>query len=138
MPSVLRPSTKLSALDIVRIASETSAVAHCDACKSLICPGWESLPGSFPEASLRCIGTRWTPDEVEPTLAEYHRDGTRYWSAEAPIALEFHPYNRSELWSCRTCSRLFLRYTEYGGYYEDKRIRDLNPALIVLDAPPQS
>lgn len=32
---------------------------------------------------------------------------------------------------CRACGHPFLRYTEYGGYYEGRRIRDLNPALIV-------
>jgi hypothetical protein len=135
MPSMPARLRKLSAVDIVRIASENDVTADCDVCAGLICPGWESLPGSFAEANLRCIGTRWTPDEEEPTLAEHHAGGTRYWSAEAPIALEFHPYNRSELWTCKTCSRLFLRYTEYGGYYEDRRIRELNPVLIVLDVP---
>jgi hypothetical protein len=29
------------------------------------------------------------------------------------------------------CGRAFLRYTEYGGYYVEPRIRALDPALIV-------
>lgn len=29
------------------------------------------------------------------------------------------------------CERPFLRYTEYGGYYVDERIREVNPELIV-------
>ena len=63
-------------------------------------------------------------------MTEYHPDGTRYWSANAPIAVDFFPYNRCEVWACKRCSRAFLRYTEYGGYYIEPRIRLLNPALL--------
>jgi hypothetical protein len=49
---------------------------------------------------------------------------------QQPIALGFHRYNRCELWQCRQCAHPFLLYTEYGGYHEDRRIRNLNPALI--------
>ena len=31
---------------------------------------------------------------------------------------------------CR-CPRPFLRYTEYGGYYQDERIREIDAALVV-------
>jgi hypothetical protein len=130
-----QPMLKLSADDVQRVVSETVVSAECEACSSLICRGWESFPGSVSEATLQRIGSRWLPSEDEPTLEEFHTEGTNYWSPRAPIALEFHPYNRSELWACTNCRRLFLRYTEYGGYYEDRRIRELDPALLVVDRP---
>ena len=40
------------------------------------------------------------------------------------------PYNRCDLWQCKACPRTYLRYTESGGYYEDERIRALDPALV--------
>ena len=36
---------------------------------------------------------------------------------------------------CGACARPFLRYTEYGGYYTEERIRELD-ARLVVDAPP--
>jgi hypothetical protein len=34
------------------------------------------------------------------------------------------------VWQCKACARAYLRYTEYGGYYEDERVRALDPALV--------
>jgi hypothetical protein len=34
------------------------------------------------------------------------------------------------VWQCAACGRPFLRYTEYGGYYVEERIRPLQAALI--------
>jgi hypothetical protein len=39
------------------------------------------------------------------------------------------------VWQCAQCGRPFLRYTEYGGYYEEERIRELH-AQRVADAQP--
>ena len=39
------------------------------------------------------------------------------------------------MWACADCGRAFLRYTEYGGYYVDARIRELSDASLVVDAP---
>ena len=52
-----------------------------------------------------------------------------------PIALGWHPYNRCTLWRCHHCNAAFLRYTEYGGYYQDDRIRPLLAHLIVTPEP---
>jgi len=57
--------------------------------------------------------------------------GTQLWSEEAPIAIQHHPYNRSDVLECNDCKRTFLHYTEYGGYYLDERIRELKLNLIV-------
>ena len=80
------------------------------------------------------IGTLRRPGRDEPTVAEHHPAGTHAWSADAPIAPEWFPYNRCDVWRCSACGRGFLRYTEYGGYYQDDRIRVLDPALVV-DVP---
>jgi hypothetical protein len=104
----------------------------CAVCAPLVCPGWESMPPGLDAAAvLQRVGSlRGTQDE-DPTLEEFHPAGTHLWSAQAPVALGYFPYNRCELWRCRSCARPFLRYTEYGGYYEEDRIRELNPALLV-------
>jgi hypothetical protein len=50
------------------------------------------------------------------------------WSADAPIAL--HPLTGPAV-ICRHCHKPFLRYTEYGGYYSDERIRAVAPEAVV-------
>jgi hypothetical protein len=35
------------------------------------------------------------------------------------------------VWRCRSCHRAYLRYTEFGGYYQDERVRELDAALVV-------
>ena len=74
-------------------------------------------------------------DELEPTVVELHRDGSRYESAHAPIAPAWFPYNRCEVWACVHCGRGFLQYTEFGGYYVDHRLREMDPALVVTGTP---
>lgn len=122
---------KLSTDDIKRIAFEHGTRPPCKVCMLLACAGWESFPSLFNESELIKTGSLLQAGDEEPMLDEFHPDGTYYWSNDAPIALDFHPYNRCELWQCRHCKHPFLRYTEYGGYYEDGRIRDLNPELLV-------
>ena len=120
---------RLSPAELLAIG-RAAPVAACDDCAALVCPGWESMPGGFDASRLEALGTL-VGDEEEPTLQEHHPQGTHGWSAQAPIAPAFFPYNRCGVWQCRTCRRAFLRYTEYGGYYTDERIRALDPTLIV-------
>ncbi len=122
---------KLSAEDVKRLAELHGASPPCNACSVFAFDGWESFPSLASDAALIQVGALWVAGDDEPTLDEFHPEGTSYWSPSAPIALGFHPYNRCELWQCRQCAHPFLRYTEYGGYYEDRRIRNLNPALMV-------
>lgn len=121
---------KLSADDVTHLARLNGGRPPCKSCSAFAFAGWESFPGLANDAALAYVGSLWVAYEDEPTLDEHHPDATNYWSPSAPIALGFHPYNRCELWQCRHCKHPFLRYTEYGGYYEDRRIRDLNPLLI--------
>ncbi len=124
----------LGAADLKRLAEAHSGAA-CAQCGSLRAPGWEAMPGGFDRDLLRQVGTLRRPEVEDPTLQEYHPRGTHAWSADAPIAPAFFPYNRCDAWQCAACGRPFLRYTEYGGYYVEERIRELRAALVV-DAQP--
>ena len=67
----------------------------------------------------------------EATLEEKHLQGTRYDSSDAPVAIKFFPYNRCEVWRCSRCDRHLMRYTEFGGYNVDPRIRVLDPVHLI-------
>lgn len=118
----------------LRALASRHAGPGCPACAAIRAPGWEALPGSFDAAALRQVGTLRQPGIDDPTLEEYHPAGTRSWSPDAPIAPAWFPYNRCDVWECAACARPFLRYTEYGGYYQEDRIRELLADRIV-DAP---
>jgi hypothetical protein len=79
------------------------------------------------------VGSLRDLEIAEPTFEEQHPNGTRYESAAAPVAVKFFPYNRSEVWHCTQCQRHLMRYTEFGGYYVDHRVRALTPDLPLLD-----
>lgn len=51
--------------------------------------------------------------------------------ADAPVAPQHFPYNRCRVWACAACGRGFVQYTEYGGYYVDHRLRQIDPARVV-------
>ncbi|MCJ0764254.1 hypothetical protein [Variovorax terrae] len=95
------------------------------------CPGWESVTDErWPAAQMARLATLRDPALDEPSFEEHHPGGTRYDSPAAPVAVSFFPYNRCDLWRCGQCHRHLLRYTEFGGYYVDHRVRALDPALI--------
>ena len=121
----------LVAADLRRLAAQSVSAPGCPACAAIGSAGWESIPGSFERKALHRVGTLRSPGEAEPTLQEHHPRGTNAWSPDAPIAPACFPYNRCDVWQCRRCSRTFLRYTEYGGYYEEDRIRPVDPALVL-------
>ena len=123
----------LTVAELAELARARKSV-ECAACEALVCPGWESMPGSFAREALERVGTLRDPSIDDPTVAEYHPAGTHAWSPDAPIAPAWFPTNRCDAWRCRTCARAFLRYTEFGGYYNEDRIRELDARLIV-DAP---
>ena len=116
-----------------RVTAHTTPIAPCS-CGLGPCTGWESLSeGRWPKASVEALGTLRVPDIYEPTFEEYHPDGTRYESPQAPVAIKFFPYNRCDVWHCTQCQRHLLRYTEFGGYYVDHRVRELGPQLTIID-----
>jgi hypothetical protein len=120
----------LSTADLRRLAQAQPA-QPCPDCAALRAPGWEALSATFDARQLHKVGTLRRPEVEEPTLEEYHPGGTNAWSPDAPIAPAFFPYNRCDAWQCARCGRAFLRYTEYGGYYVEERVRPLQAALVV-------
>lgn len=95
------------------------------------CAGWDSFTQERWPGQMRQMGTLRDPDVDEPTPDEYHPDGTRYASPEAPVAVNFFPCNVSDVYACDTCKKVVLRYTEFGGYYIDHRVRELDPSRVV-------
>ena len=96
------------------------------------CKGWESFTEDrWPKDQMRALGTLRDPDIYEPTPEEFHPQSTRYASPEAPIAVKFFPCNVSDVFACGTCKRVVMRYTEFGGYYVDHRVREVDAALVV-------
>lgn len=121
----------LSPSDITEYAHQSDRVkTPCDCAKREFA-AWDSMPATFPEELLACVGRVLPHSDEELTVKEFHPHGTNYWSPDAPIALHYFPANRSEVWQCKACARCYLRYTEYGGYYIDKRIRALQADLLV-------
>ncbi len=136
----LKPPHRLDAQALKDLA-QTASPKSCQ-CALGPCSGWESLTEDrWPAPNLTAAGSLRADtaegDQAsgsEPTFEEFHPQGTRYESALAPIAPQFFPYNRCDVFSCSRCDRLLLRYTEFGGYYVDHRVRALNADLVV-DAP---
>ena len=119
----------------LREFAQARAHAPCSRCAALKAPGWEALSATFEQSSLRKVATLRRPEVEDPTIAEYHPAGTNAWSADAPIAPACFPYNRCDVWECLQCGRPFLRYTEYGGYYIEERIRELHAPLVTPATP---
>lgn len=130
----LTPSHRFTAAELISLANRADASLRCTACASLQHPGWEAMPVGIERHVLVQVGTLRDADVDEPTLTEYHPDGTHGWSPDAPIAIDHFPYNRCEVWQCSQCRRAYLRYTEYGGYYEEQRVRAVDPARVVRAA----
>ncbi len=114
----------------LRLAIAGSSPRACT-CALGTCAGWESLAEYRWEAQqMRGVATLRDPALDEPTFEEWHPQGTRYDSPDAPVAVQFFPYNRCEVWRCARCERHLMRYTEFGGYNVDHRIRTLDPDKI--------
>ncbi|MDB5966880.1 MAG: hypothetical protein JWQ72_3380 [Polaromonas sp.] len=124
----LLDADKLKALAVS--ARNSGGTAACS-CALGACPGWESFTEDrWPKERTTAVGTLRDPGIYEPTAEECHPQGTRYGSSDAPIAVGFFPYNLCDVHSCATCHRVLLRYTEFGGYYVDHRVREVDPGLI--------
>ncbi len=124
-------TTDLLDAQTLKQACSGSPAGACS-CALGACRSWESFTEDrWPAQSVRRLGTLHDPAIDEPTLEEFHPDGTRYGSPDAPVAVAFFPCNRSDAYACGQCGRTLLRYTEYGGYYVDHRVREVLPELIV-------
>lgn len=126
---------KIDFARLVRLAQASAAVRVPCSCTAVSLAAWEALPLSLDRRCLEEVGTLVDDPYQEPTFAEFHPAGTRYESAQAPIAPGFYPYNRCSVARCTLCDRHYLRYNEAGGYFTELRIRALQPALLVDAAP---
>lgn len=119
---------------LLQLATASTAVTVTCNCSTVPLRAWQKLPTSLDLENLVEIGTLVDDPYDEPTFSEYHPQGTRYDSDEAPIAPRYFPCNRSQVIRCLACGRHFLRYNEAGGYFTELRIRALKPELLI-DAP---
>ena len=116
----------------LRQALAVSPAPQACRCALGACTAWESLAEYRWEATqMSAVGTLRDPAIDEPTLEENHPQGTRYDSPDAPIAPTFFPYNQCDVWHCQRCERHLLRYTEFGGYNVDPRVRELDADKII-------
>ena len=119
-------------------SQELQQLASCQTrpctCTLKSCQGWESVSNDrWPADLMRLAGTLRQPlpaHESEPTFEEFHPQGTRYESPDAPIALAYFPFNRCDVYACSRCASAVLKYTEFGGYYVDPRARRVDARLI--------
>ena len=130
MPSAL----PLFTADQLRNLAAFSSATGCKACRALKYPGWEALSAAADTSMLAKVGTLRDPGVEDPTLEERRPAGMDTWSPKAPIDPAWFPYNRCDVWQCVQCCRAFLRYTEYGGYYIEERIRCVAAERIVGEA----
>ena len=128
----------LPALDPLALKRLAARPPNQCVCHLKLCQGWESVSDDrWPAHQLSRVGTlrpTLPQGQTEPTFEEFHPHGTRYESPEAPISVVHFPFNRCDVYACRQCGCAVLKYTEYGGYYVDHRVRLVQAALIV-DTP---
>lgn len=127
MPLTIR----LSLDQLTTLATTSHAITQPCTCALDSFAGWTRIPAEFPQQQMTTIGTLVDDPYQEATWTEYHPAGSNYWSADAPIAIHYFPYNRCSVWQCTVCNRCALHYVEAGGYYVEPRIRTLAPELIV-------
>lgn len=104
-------------------------------CALKSCRGWESVSDDrWPAAQMLAAGTLREPlheGQTEHTFEEFHPEGTRYESPDAPIAPRYFPFNRCDVHACSQCGCAVLKYTEYGGYYIDHRVRLVDADRVI-------
>jgi hypothetical protein len=128
-------SDKLGFDGLLELARSSDAVERACTCAIDSYREWARIPVDFPQGQMRTVGTLLEDPYVEPTFAEYHLQGSSYWSAVAPIAPRYFPYNRCTVQQCTDCGRSCLTYVEAGGYYVEPRIRALDSTLLVNVLP---
>jgi hypothetical protein len=126
------PNLPLNSTQLKALAKQS--LNQCT-CALKICKGWESVSNDrWPSKQLKLEGTlrrELAQGETELSFEEFHPNGTRYDSPDAPVALNYFPYNRADVFGCQQCGCAVLKYTEYGGYYVDQRVRLLDAALVI-------
>jgi hypothetical protein len=124
MPSTL--TDKQTLFDLCANAQ----VSHCH-CALKEHQGWKSIDEHrWPKEQMRPFGTLRDTADLDPTFEEFHLNNSRYESVDAPVAIQFYPCNRSDIYQCQDCSQVVLKYVEAGGYYVETRARRITDQLI--------
>lgn len=113
-----------------QLAETSAAVVTPCTCHDAALLSWQAVPYSLALEQFEEVATLVEDPYAEPTFAEYHPNGTRYDSADAPIAPRYYPANLSQVLRCVKCNRHYLRYTEGGGYFTEQRMRALRPQVL--------
>ncbi|MGK5077677.1 hypothetical protein [Janthinobacterium sp. HLX7-2] len=116
------------------LAAASARIAKKCSCCTVPLAAWQRLPTTLELDRFEELGALREDPYEEPTFAEYHPQGTRYDSEDAPIAPRYYPANLSQVARCLDCGRHYLRYNEAGGYFTELRIRALRPEMLV-DVP---
>jgi hypothetical protein len=127
----MTPTEPVPQLNAEALRTLATPPTPCPQCEAARYTGWESVSAPLNRPDFDPVGTLRDPAVDEPTVDEWHPQGTHYWDANAPVATAFFPYNRCDVWRCVHCSACFVQYVEAGGYYVDTRVRAINPLLIV-------
>ncbi|WP_426149874.1 hypothetical protein [Pseudomonas sp. DC3000-4b1] len=126
----------IDASALASLAARACSGAACGCLKHDL-RGWAHWPVGYREEDFRKIGTLQLKPVEDCTLDEYHPQATIYWSAEAPIAPAYYPYNQSSVWECVHCQRAYLRHDDDGAYHVAPRIRLVQAGLVVEADPAQ-
>lgn len=116
--------------------TEDSGLHNSSNCKCSLrpCTGWEPLNESnWPKDHLSHLATLRDPNNNEPTFEELQPNGVRMDDSNALISIAHFPYNRCDVFACTLCHQGVLRYTEYGGYYIDHRVRRVRSEQVISD-----
>ena len=99
-----KPNIPLNSKQLQACAKQ--ALDQC-ACSLKICKGWESVSDDrWLSKQLKLEGTlrrELADGESELSFEEFHPNGTRYDSPEAPIAINYFLYNRADMYGCQQC-----------------------------------
>ncbi|NVM77800.1 hypothetical protein FHW83_003623 [Duganella sp. SG902] len=115
---------------LMQLAQRSAAVTAQCGCHDAALLAWRAVPLTLELDQFEEVATLVADPYTEPTFAEYHANGTRYHSEDAPIAPRYFPCNRSHVVRCVKCGRHYLRYTEAGGYFSEVRMRALRPSVL--------
>lgn len=114
-----------------QLAEASAAVTVPCNCHDAALMAWRAVPLTLELDQFEEVASLVEDPYADATFAEYHPNGTRYDSDDAPIAPRYYPANLSHVLRCTKCSRHYLRYTEGGGYFSELRMRALQPRLLV-------
>ncbi len=87
----------LTSEDVERLARAHGAAQACGDRNAFASMGWEAFPSTVSDEAVAMLGSTWDPNTPSRRLKSFVEPASSLWSPEAPIALQFHPYNRCEL-----------------------------------------